>query len=104
MSFTLKLALFAACLVTAEAMAINIGTAEMPSFRPDGTPCCFIDCLAPAGGYGQSTQGGQRVRLPRFGLDTFCNPLVYTFAGDSASAFNSVTYIERGLASPIKFG
>jgi hypothetical protein len=63
MSFTLKLALFAACLVTAEAMAINIGAAQMPSFRPDGTPCYFMDCFAPAGGYGQSIQsiqGGQR--------------------------------------------
>jgi hypothetical protein len=56
MSFTFKLALFAgACLVTTEATALL-----PPSFRPDGSPCYFTNCYAPAGGYGQSIQGGQR--------------------------------------------
>jgi hypothetical protein len=98
MSFTLKLALFAACLVTAEAMAINIGTAEMPSFRPDGTSRCFIDCFAPAGGYGQSTQGGQREQSAK--RPPTPSTLSSAMISHSASAFDSVTYIECGLASP----
>jgi hypothetical protein len=61
MAFTLKLILFAgACLVTTEAMAVSLSVGLVPSFRPDGTPCYLMDCYAPAAGYGQSIQGGQR--------------------------------------------
>jgi hypothetical protein len=61
MSFTLKLTLFAgACLVTTEAMAVNIGVGLTPSFRPDGSPCYFTDCNAPASGSRQSIQEGKR--------------------------------------------